>query len=306
VPDQPDQRRAAQIEAVIGQLDYCGLNPGAGAEYVAARLVDAVLANTGTCGQACDPLILGFGHANCALPAGHGGLWHEDEHGMKWTPRNAAGRDGQDEAWFTTADVAAARQRLADNRYGGDHDVHQLDPEDITEIIQIVLTATRQRAIAQERARVWRQAVQALRDDERYGTWWYATHSVESHLGPPVAARLHAADYLEAVGPGTVAAAFEAHADEALAIAEQALAAQAEVVHRCPPDTTGIMPCCGKPIMEAPKTDRITTEVERVTCSTRPDPEPAQTVPDGGDGAGVGERNDEGGTRGSGQTGTEP
>lgn len=51
-----------------------------------------------------------------------------------------------DESWFTTADVEAARQWLADNRYGGDHDMHDLDRDDIHEIIQIVLTATWQRA----------------------------------------------------------------------------------------------------------------------------------------------------------------
>lgn len=42
--------------------------------------------------------------------------------------------------WFTTADVDAARQRLADNRYGGPGDLHDLDAGDIDEIIRIVLT----------------------------------------------------------------------------------------------------------------------------------------------------------------------
>jgi hypothetical protein len=50
--------------------------------------------------------------------------------------------------WFTNTDVEAARQRLADNRYGGPGDYHDLDREDIHEIIRIVLTATWQSAVA--------------------------------------------------------------------------------------------------------------------------------------------------------------
>jgi hypothetical protein len=270
VPDQPDQRRAA-IQAVrdlLSSRTVRGLAlDGITVDEFAARLVDAVLANTGTCGETTGPLPIGAGQAWCTLPAGHAGQWHKADDGTTWVPFSA-GRDDQGDAPTapTLLDIADLASKAARAQ-------------------QEVARAIRHQAHAEGEARGYQQAVNEMR-------------GVVQRTGSPAAR--WAADYLEAVGPRTVERAFEAHADEALAIAEQALAAQAEVVHRCPPDTTGIMPCCGKPIMEAPKTDRITTEVERVTCSTRPDPEPAQTVPDGGDGAGVGERNDEEGTGGSG------
>jgi hypothetical protein len=38
------------------------------------------------------------------------------------------------------------------------------------------------------------------------------------------------------------------------------------VVHMCPPDGSGLMPCCGRTPFEAPHTDRITTDGAAVTC----------------------------------------
>lgn len=49
---------------------------------------------------------------------------------------------GLPETWWTTADVEAAQQRLAANFFGGPGDIHDLDRDDIREIIQAVLTAT--------------------------------------------------------------------------------------------------------------------------------------------------------------------
>ncbi len=72
----------------------------------------------------------------------------------------------QPETWFTTADVEAARQRLADNCYGGPGDLHDLDREDITEIIRVVLTATWQSAVAEGR----RQATEGWEREWGY-TW---------------------------------------------------------------------------------------------------------------------------------------
>jgi hypothetical protein len=165
---------------------------------------------------------------------------------------HAAGRDGQGEAAVPTlldiADLASKAARAQ----------------------QEVARAIRHQAHAEGETRGWRQAVQALRDDQRYGTWWYATHSVESHLGPPVAARLHAADYLEAVGPGTARAAVDASDGPG-------------VDDTTNPPRSGASGA-GKPL-------------------TRPTHDGAETVPDGGDGAGVGERSGEGGTGGSGTEG---
>lgn len=40
----------------------------------------------------------------------------------------------------------------------------------------------------------------------------------------------------------------------------------AEPVHACPPEGSGIMPCCGRTPFEVPLTDRMTS-TERVTCT---------------------------------------
>jgi hypothetical protein len=69
-----------------------------------------------------------------------------------------------DQTWFTTAEVEAARQRLADNRYGGPGDLHDLDAEDIHEIIRVVLTATWQSAVAEGR----RQATEGFEVREEW------------------------------------------------------------------------------------------------------------------------------------------
>lgn len=38
------------------------------------------------------------------------------------------------------------------------------------------------------------------------------------------------------------------------------------VVHQCPPDGAGVMPCCGRTPFEVPRTDRMTTDADAVTC----------------------------------------
>lgn len=37
-------------------------------------------------------------------------------------------------------------------------------------------------------------------------------------------------------------------------------------VHKCP-DSAGVMPCCGLTPFEVPRTDRVTTAPELVTCN---------------------------------------
>lgn len=39
-----------------------------------------------------------------------------------------------------------------------------------------------------------------------------------------------------------------------------------ETVHACPPDGSGVTPCCGRTPFELPRTDRISSEVAVVTC----------------------------------------
>lgn len=39
------------------------------------------------------------------------------------------------------------------------------------------------------------------------------------------------------------------------------------VVHACPPDGSGLTPCCGQTPFELPRDDRMTSDPERVTCS---------------------------------------
>jgi hypothetical protein len=102
------------------------------------------------------------------------------------------------------------------------------------------------------RAEGYRQAVVALR-------------GVVQRTGSPAAK--WAADYLEAVGPGTARAAVDASDGPG-------------VDDTTNPPRSGASGA-GKPL-------------------TRPTHDGAETVPDGGDGAGVGERSDEGGTGGSG------
>jgi hypothetical protein len=39
------------------------------------------------------------------------------------------------------------------------------------------------------------------------------------------------------------------------------------VVHRCPPKSWAVTPCCGRTPFELPRTDRMTVDSEQVTCS---------------------------------------
>jgi hypothetical protein len=38
------------------------------------------------------------------------------------------------------------------------------------------------------------------------------------------------------------------------------------VVHQCPPEGYGIMPCCGRTPPEVPRSDRVTLDPSAVTC----------------------------------------
>jgi hypothetical protein len=42
-----------------------------------------------------------------------------------------------------------------------------------------------------------------------------------------------------------------------------------EVTHMCPPDSGGLMPCCGRTPFEVPETDRITATWDLVTCRVK-------------------------------------
>jgi len=42
------------------------------------------------------------------------------------------------------------------------------------------------------------------------------------------------------------------------------------LTHACPPDGSGVMPCCGKTPFEVPPTDRITQDPNLVTCHEKP------------------------------------
>jgi hypothetical protein len=37
-------------------------------------------------------------------------------------------------------------------------------------------------------------------------------------------------------------------------------------IHRCPIDDGGLTPCCGRTPFEIPRTDRMTTDGDLVTC----------------------------------------
>lgn len=39
------------------------------------------------------------------------------------------------------------------------------------------------------------------------------------------------------------------------------------IIHACPPQGSGVMPCCGRAPAEVPATDRVTLYPENVTCS---------------------------------------
>jgi hypothetical protein len=42
-------------------------------------------------------------------------------------------------------------------------------------------------------------------------------------------------------------------------------------VHASPPDGSGLTSCCGRPPFELPRTDRMTSRLNRVTCSVLKD-----------------------------------
>lgn len=44
--------------------------------------------------------------------------------------------------------------------------------------------------------------------------------------------------------------------------------ARAETVHGCPPDGSGLTPCCGRTPFELPRTDRISSEADAITCQS--------------------------------------
>jgi hypothetical protein len=44
-------------------------------------------------------------------------------------------------------------------------------------------------------------------------------------------------------------------------------AEQEEITHQCPPEGSGIMPCCGKTPFEVPWTDRLTLDPTLVNCT---------------------------------------
>ncbi len=41
-----------------------------------------------------------------------------------------------------------------------------------------------------------------------------------------------------------------------------------EVVHSCPSPGESVTPCCGRPVLELPRTDRLTDTTRAVTCGT--------------------------------------
>lgn len=43
------------------------------------------------------------------------------------------------------------------------------------------------------------------------------------------------------------------------------------IVHECPPDGSGVTPCCGKTPFELPPQDRIALEKKLVTCRVKYD-----------------------------------
>lgn len=46
-----------------------------------------------------------------------------------------------------------------------------------------------------------------------------------------------------------------------------------EVTHACPPEGSGVTPCCGQTLFELPGTDRMTLDPTLVNCTERSDRE---------------------------------
>lgn len=53
---------------------------------------------------------------------------------------------------------------------------------------------------------------------------------------------------------------------EVAALLEAALGTR---THQCPPEGSGIMPCCGRTPFEVPRTDRMTLDSDSVTCGAQ-------------------------------------
>jgi hypothetical protein len=49
-------------------------------------------------------------------------------------------------------------------------------------------------------------------------------------------------------------------------VAAETPPAETETVHACPPDGSGLTPCCGRTPFELPRTDRISSEADAITC----------------------------------------
>ncbi|MEU9323243.1 hypothetical protein AB0D91_05425 [Streptomyces canus] len=56
-------------------------------------------------------------------------------------------------------------------------------------------------------------------------------------------------------------------ADRSAAELRRVAAETREVVHGCPPDGSGLTPCCGRTPFELPRTDRMSTDPAAVTCT---------------------------------------
>lgn len=71
------------------------------------------------------------------------------------------------------------------------------------------------------------------------------------------------------LGPGSEPWVYaeEIDEDEAFRAAEALMASvSSEVTHACPPEGAGVTPCCGSNPLDLPRTDRLTIDVDAVTC----------------------------------------
>jgi hypothetical protein len=75
--------------------------------------------------------------------------------------------------------------------------------------------------------------------------------------------------------------ALEAHdADVRRQERERVKAFFGEVIHQCPPDGSGLMPCCGRTPFEVPQSNRITLDPTMVTCALLSDSPVTRYHPD--------------------------
>lgn len=54
-----------------------------------------------------------------------------------------------------------------------------------------------------------------------------------------------------------------------------------EITHRCPPEGSGVMPCCGRTPFEVSRSHRLTVHDELVTCRFGREVIPVQEASDG-------------------------